>query len=297
MLVAHKLMANYGAQFPRHYFYYLAAFFAFAIHGIWGPIATRATLASLGVATDTVEAAASVLPLLALPVLFVSWLMLLPTASSLFGVALKPIWIPLHVALFLALIAAAWLAVDAAQIAADRLPRNVLRVEVALALVLEACYLARFVVLAVRFPEQSARRRSVLLRFTALLCAGFVLRSFTLPFAFSFPWMLGAVPLYFVSNLPALLYVARSADALFAPVKVEVTDEAGMERLFEQHQITKRERQIVREICSGKTNREIAATLFISLQTVKDHTHRIYSKLGVGSRLQLVQKITATRRG
>jgi ATP/maltotriose-dependent transcriptional regulator MalT len=31
--------------------------------------------------------------------------------------------------------------------------------------------------------------------------------------------------------------------------------------------------------------------LFISLQTVKDHTHRIYSKIGIRSRMQLVQLV------
>jgi DNA-binding NarL/FixJ family response regulator len=43
-----------------------------------------------------------------------------------------------------------------------------------------------------------------------------------------------------------------------------------------------------RKIWLGKTNKQIAEELFISLQTVKDHTHRIYSKLGVKSRTQLV---------
>ena len=59
--------------------------------------------------------------------------------------------------------------------------------------------------------------------------------------------------------------------------------------------VTKRERQVVREICLGKTNKQIADELFISLQTVKDHTHRIYSKLGVKSRMQLVQLMDAAK--
>jgi ATP/maltotriose-dependent transcriptional regulator MalT len=61
------------------------------------------------------------------------------------------------------------------------------------------------------------------------------------------------------------------------------------------HGITKRERQVVEQICLGKTNKQIAEELFISLQTVKDHTHRIYSKLGVKSRMQLVQTMDAAK--
>lgn len=59
--------------------------------------------------------------------------------------------------------------------------------------------------------------------------------------------------------------------------------------------VTRRERQIVEKICLGKTNKQIAEELFISVQTVKDHTHRIYGKIGVGSRMQLVQLLNAAK--
>ena len=65
-----------------------------------------------------------------------------------------------------------------------------------------------------------------------------------------------------------------------------------MNAIFEHYGITKRERQIVQEVCRGKTNQQIADTLYISLQTVKDHTHRIYSKMGIKSRIQLVRKMS-----
>ena len=47
------------------------------------------------------------------------------------------------------------------------------------------------------------------------------------------------------------------------------------------------------EICSGKTNQQIADDLFISLQTVKDHIHHIYLKTGVKNRVQLTNLIRA----
>jgi DNA-binding CsgD family transcriptional regulator len=53
------------------------------------------------------------------------------------------------------------------------------------------------------------------------------------------------------------------------------------------YEISKREAEIVLEICSGKSNKGIADKLFITLQTVKDHNHRIYTKTGVKSRVQL----------
>jgi DNA-binding NarL/FixJ family response regulator len=86
-----------------------------------------------------------------------------------------------------------------------------------------------------------------------------------------------------------------NADRAFPPVKAEHATKIGMEHVFDRYGVTKRERQIVEKICLGKTNKQIADELFISLQTVKDHTHRIYSKVGVGSRMQLVQMMNAAK--
>jgi DNA-binding NarL/FixJ family response regulator len=52
--------------------------------------------------------------------------------------------------------------------------------------------------------------------------------------------------------------------------------------------LTKREREIVSLICLGYRNKEIARKLEISEQTVKSHCNRIYKKVGVTDRLQLV---------
>jgi DNA-binding CsgD family transcriptional regulator len=60
------------------------------------------------------------------------------------------------------------------------------------------------------------------------------------------------------------------------------------EQFFTRFDVSPRERDIIREIIKGLSNKEIADKLFISLQTVKDHTHRIYIKTNVRSRVQLI---------
>lgn len=57
--------------------------------------------------------------------------------------------------------------------------------------------------------------------------------------------------------------------------------------LVQKFQISKRERDIIVLICEGKTNKEIAADLFLSPVTVRDHLSRIYEKTNSKSRLQL----------
>ena len=54
-----------------------------------------------------------------------------------------------------------------------------------------------------------------------------------------------------------------------------------------KYQISKREKEIIELICKGMTNQQISDSLFISLQTVKDHVHRIFIKTGVKNRVQL----------
>lgn len=51
--------------------------------------------------------------------------------------------------------------------------------------------------------------------------------------------------------------------------------------------LTRRELDIAAAVASGRTNREIAEDLSLSVQTVKHHITRIFDKLGVYTRLEL----------
>jgi two-component system nitrate/nitrite response regulator NarL len=51
--------------------------------------------------------------------------------------------------------------------------------------------------------------------------------------------------------------------------------------------LTPREQQIASAIADGRSNRDIAARLGITEQTVKNHLTSIFEKVGVDNRLQL----------
>jgi len=59
--------------------------------------------------------------------------------------------------------------------------------------------------------------------------------------------------------------------------------------------LTPRERDVLRLIADGRSNKEIAATLFLSLGTVKGYVSAILPKLGVGDRTQAA--LFATKHG
>src|SRR2546422_962738 len=51
--------------------------------------------------------------------------------------------------------------------------------------------------------------------------------------------------------------------------------------------LSDREKEIVQLVAQGYRNKEIGEKLFISEQTVKNHLHNIFDKLGVSDRLEL----------
>ena len=55
----------------------------------------------------------------------------------------------------------------------------------------------------------------------------------------------------------------------------------------ERSPLSQREREIVTLVAQGYKNREMAEKMFISEQTVKNHLHNIFDKLGVSDRLEL----------
>ena len=78
---------------------------------------------------------------------------------------------------------------------------------------------------------------------------------------------------------------------LTAIAKHEASPDSSFEGFCTKFEVSSRESDIIREICNGLSNKEISEKLFISLQTVKDHTHRIYIKTNVKSRVQLINLV------
>jgi DNA-binding NarL/FixJ family response regulator len=63
--------------------------------------------------------------------------------------------------------------------------------------------------------------------------------------------------------------------------------QAPTSRERERSPLSQREREIVALVAQGFKNKEMAEKMFISEQTVKNHLHNIFDKLGVSDRLEL----------
>ena len=76
--------------------------------------------------------------------------------------------------------------------------------------------------------------------------------------------------------------VAFAVEALASSPVVRAVDANGLSLL------SKREMDVVRSLAEGLTNREIAERLGLSQHTIKNYLFRVYDKLGVSSRLELL---------
>ena len=71
---------------------------------------------------------------------------------------------------------------------------------------------------------------------------------------------------------------------------MEVFGEQPSEDSEAPPRLTSREREVLDEIATGATNREIGERLYLSPHTIKEHTSSIYRKLGVRNRAAAVKR-------
>ena len=63
------------------------------------------------------------------------------------------------------------------------------------------------------------------------------------------------------------------------------------DEFFITYNITKREKEIIIRIIKGYSYQQISKEFFISLGTVKNHIHNIYTKIGISDKENLRKKI------
>lgn len=83
-----------------------------------------------------------------------------------------------------------------------------------------------------------------------------------------------------------ILLESEPAWARFKELTLEFTDVGGLSAARGFAELSERENEILAQLVTGKTNREIGDALFISEKTVRNHITNIYGKLGVKTRAQ-----------
>lgn len=116
--------------------------------------------------------------------------------------------------------------------------------------------------------------------------------SFSIPIAYS--------PIeYFSFNLSAIIFAKRNLQEK-VPAQLHQADIysqiSAPQKIFEEfsteYNLTQRELEIIELIHRGLTNQDIAANLFISVNTSRNHIYNIYKKVGIKNRYELISLIS-----
>lgn len=100
------------------------------------------------------------------------------------------------------------------------------------------------------------------------------------PYRLSFP-----LYLFFIGIFGLVFYVKK----INAPSYLE--EGSLTEHLRISYDLTDREMDIIRSVIQGNTNKEVASIHFISVKTVEAHLSRIFKKVGVSNRVQLLNVV------
>lgn len=256
--------------------------FTFFVYGIWGNIALHEIIADLSISTEISNKLTFFIPIIGIPFLVVSWFMLLKFALNCNGYKVSKAFIFSYFPAFLIIL---FLLIFYIQKGVLQIPDEpdlfVVRIIVALNLLVHLIFLLPFI-----FTRVNANLKEIKLdkKWVFIYLSGVAMYSVALCFFNLFS---------FIST--TLSIVLLFASSIILPLKIYFTEKESKSLDFDSfctlYEISKREAEVVLEICAGKSNKAIAEKLFITLQTVKDHNHRIFTKTDVKSRVQLANLV------
>jgi len=284
IVLASRLRNTYKSEIFSTLLYYQVFIYTFGFYGIWGQVVIKAFLSAY-ISVDLLARFSNIAIFLGLPFLVFAWLMLIQFTSGLSG-RRNSKWFTFWFLFinFSILVSLGYIIAKTTKINPGSLIRNYFII-----MNLVYTFLASYIV---HFPWKGRSvihdydRRIIapaiflimLVQCTPLL---FYTTQAWIAFIFIFTFFLGNtfLPVYF------------SYGTLSSALTGDSTKDVSFEEFCKKFEVSPRETDIIREICNGLSNKEISDKLFISLQTVKDHTHRIYIKTNVKSRVQLINLV------
>jgi DNA-binding CsgD family transcriptional regulator len=302
VLAAQNLQKNYGTSSLSTFLYYQIFMAVFGLYGIAGQGLVRMTLSARNSPFQTVETVWHLFSILGAPFLILAWSMLLRLSREIFDEA-PGRWATrgfLFGAFAMYVAYGVLLFILGTRPAGDAAWQTLTTAVKGLFVGLDAAVIASSAVRVLgrtRSVSDGARRSAIRTFGWVIAAAGAGRLVF---FAASgrggvfFPLY---VLVFFAGNaFPLIVWRAYLLKQVPSPVEAaaEVHDIGGFSAAFN---ISKREEDVVRQVLEGKTNKDIADSLFITVQTVKDHLYRIFQKTGVRSRVQLINLVRVTSSG
>jgi len=293
--LAIRLQRRYHLAYLSSYLYFQIFTIVFGLYGLSGRVIARKILIERGTSYQTVEMIGHFFFFLGLPFYILAWYMFLRLCREMAGKSLSR---RVTLSYFLTL-TGVFIAYGTALLIAnlssfnDRQYAILSSGQVYAAVAIEAFMLVSGLsyLFAWAAPEDHKARNALrLFGFIWLVAHGASLVLWPLSGQSDF-FSAAHIFVFSLANLLPLFFWRAHLEKSYPAPSLQQTSPDVMARFLARYKITKREEEVIRELCSGKSNREISQSLFISLQTVKDHVYRIYQKTDVRNRVQLINLI------
>ena len=294
ILMSNQLVKKYRLPYLSSYFYYLIFLFVFGVYGLIGSSLIRMYLESQDMNPDTVDSICNFITFLGIPFLVLSWYMFLRLSHELVN---RQVSRGFSLAFFL-VIAFGFLGVGLSMVSKDLFGDK--RFDVVrdmmlggftlISVIIYAYSIIQLFVSSGRFLDQKDRSN---IRLFGLFYIIFTVANLILLNLSDRGILVGLmfILVLFSLHLLPIFFLSMYLDKNFIEPVARQNFEQSLANFIRKFEISKRESEIVELICKGKSNQDISESLFISLQTVKDHIHRIYTKTGVKNRVQLTNLI------
>lgn len=262
--------------------------FSFFIYGIWGNIALHEIISDMGIRSELNQKLTFFIPVIGIPFLTVSWFMLIKFVYNINGLNFHKRFAFFFFTVIIVFVFILALLVHKEVIKISANPDR---------FIVQSILLMNFLVHLFLIPPFMKTKNK-----TILNEIGF--------YGKYFQWYFLSVIIYsgvlfcfdyfgFVSICISIIILFLSS--IFIPVAIKINiyssqepdhaENLNFKGFCKMYDISKREAEIIWEICTGKTNKAISEKLFIALQTVKDHNHRIFNKTDVKTRIQLTNLV------
>jgi DNA-binding CsgD family transcriptional regulator len=300
ILVAFNFSKTFRFDYLQSYIYYLVLYYVYGLYGLIGTFLARLMLQNLQSPAPVIEAFGYYIPFLGVPFIMASWYMFIKFCHELVG---KKPSSSFTIAYFLFQVifffVYGFIVLKLSRHEVEKYQQVTFLILVSFA-VIEAITLIMALSQIYFFNDKIKDnfRRKAMINFAHINLAVHI-ATITLSLLSTGNTIIAGIYLfvYFTGNIPPLLNLGMYLYKYDKMQKPSASVEGiNLHDLVIRYGISKRESELIELISQGKTNKEISETLFITLQTVKDHIHHIFQKTGVRNRVELMNIIRESNR-
>jgi len=297
IILAVRLMRKYNIPYLSTYFYFILFLYIFSIYGIIGSNISRILPPANILSEESEHAIRLALIFLGIPFIILAWYMFyrfcLELSERKVSSAFNLAYFAIQAMLFLGYAFLLIRIFKFGKYSYDQLMKYMI---ITYSVITAAITLAGFLNIMIRSlaeKDRKIRKKNLLLGY--LYVFFFIIQIGLLNFSLTIPvvsfilifllFSFHVIPIFYLNVFLGKNYVEPEVLHLLEDLFIHFSA---------KYDISKSEQEIIGMVWSGKSNREISDSLFISLQTVKDHVHRIFTKTGVKNRVQLINLIRSS---